>query len=841
MKKLLQFKLVALLLLFAPVMHAQFQNGLWTGKQAYNWYFYSQLGLNFTTSTPTVLSDGRMTIDIVDPFKEGCGTISDRDGNLLFYSNGITVWNKNHEVMVNGEGLLGNYSSSQSGLVIPKPGNSQIYYIICVDGSGVAPEGPTGPNGGVAPTLLTYSEVDMSLDGGLGAVTSNKNIILSNETGEKISAVYHADKEQVWLVSHSASYSAPGNTFNAYLISDTGIDHTPVTSTIGEIMVVSQGQMKFSPDGRKLGLCNGGGDITYNPVLQVFNFNNETGEISNPVTLTDINSVGYSYGLEFSPNSRYLYYTESILPSQLFQFDLAAGDQASIMATKTLLSQTEDFLYYTSLQAAPDGKIYMISPDFKAVSVINYPNNGGISAGFVGDAINTGTTTITGAGLPGFIQSYFQSGILYNGQCDGEATAFSTIRIPGITSITWNFGDTASGAANTSTDFIPSHTFSTPGTYTVTATITSNGATQTATQEVTIFPLPNAVRPQVAAKCVDFSGNTVFNLTQLNEEILNGQNANTFGVTYFANQADFDANNPIATPANFITAGQSIYAQVTNTLTGCKTTIQFSLPVNPLPVAAAPAPIQKCASPSGAAIFNLKGQDAAVLNGQDAAGFTVIYYSDANAQHPIATPESFTSEGQVVYAVVSNDATGCTSGIVSFTINVTEPSLFTEPLQLTGCSPFNLNSISREVEEGLNLTFYTSEQDAENIDNAIVNSGQYSISSKQAIVYVVAQNAEGCTDIAEVTLQQGDCNTPKGISPNGDDKNDSFDLSGFNVSYLGIYNRYGQEVYSKDNYTSEWHGQSSNNNDLPTGTYYFLVQHNDGRSETGWVYVNREE
>jgi gliding motility-associated-like protein len=68
-----------------------------------------------------------------------------------------------------------------------------------------------------------------------------------------------------------------------------------------------------------------------------------------------------------------------------------------------------------------------------------------------------------------------------------------------------------------------------------------------------------------------------------------------------------------------------------------------------------------------------------------------------------------------------------------------------------------------------------------------------------------------------------------------------FDLSGFGVDQIEIFNRYGQEVYSKSNYMAEWHGQADNGNELPTGTYFYMMRLRTGESRTGWVYVNRED
>jgi gliding motility-associated-like protein len=85
------------------------------------------------------------------------------------------------------------------------------------------------------------------------------------------------------------------------------------------------------------------------------------------------------------------------------------------------------------------------------------------------------------------------------------------------------------------------------------------------------------------------------------------------------------------------------------------------------------------------------------------------------------------------------------------------------------------------------------------------------------------------------------CDIPKGVSPNGDGLNDTWDLRGYNVKKVEIFNRYGTKVYSKTNYIDEWHGQSDNSNELPDGTYYYVVEFNDSPVKTGWVYLNREQ
>ena len=83
------------------------------------------------------------------------------------------------------------------------------------------------------------------------------------------------------------------------------------------------------------------------------------------------------------------------------------------------------------------------------------------------------------------------------------------------------------------------------------------------------------------------------------------------------------------------------------------------------------------------------------------------------------------------------------------------------------------------------------------------------------------------------------CAIPKGISPNDDGLNDYFDLSGFDVKELKIFNRYGLEVYSQSAYKKEWYGQDFKGNVLPAATYYYVILQTTGESKTGWVYLQR--
>ena len=102
-------------------------------------------------------------------------------------------------------------------------------------------------------------------------------------------------------------------------------------------------------------------------------------------------------------------------------------------------------------------------------------------------------------------------------------------------------------------------------------------------------------------------------------------------------------------------------------------------------------------------------------------------------------------------------------------------------------------------------------------------------------------SSDGCTNTKNSIVYGAFCAIPKGISPDGDSKNDEFDLTGLGVEELHIFNRYGTEVYSFSNYTKEWHGQSNGGDELPDGTYFYSIHKVDGTSATGWVYINRKQ
>src|SRR5690606_20622744 len=190
---------------------------------------------------------------------------------LLFYTDGSTVWNANHVVMPNGTGLLGNSSSAQSAIIIPKPGSLTNYYIITVP-----------VNGTVG---MRYSEVDMTLDGGLGGVLpANKNTFMFQPSSEKVTAIKHANGVYYWVVGRGNSSD---RNYYSFLIDCEGVNLTPVISsnvslTNGE----NWGYLVGSPDGTKIASASSSSGI------EIADFDNSTGLVSNNLFLGSLNYSG---------------------------------------------------------------------------------------------------------------------------------------------------------------------------------------------------------------------------------------------------------------------------------------------------------------------------------------------------------------------------------------------------------------------------------------------------------------------------------------------------------------------------------------------------------------------
>ncbi|MFL5728658.1 MAG: M43 family zinc metalloprotease, partial [Cytophagaceae bacterium] len=333
------------------------------GKQ---WYFGDHCGLDFSNGLPVPLTDGNMFAG------EGNAIAFDNQGDILFYSNGDSVYNRNHTLMLNGAGLLGGRSSTQGSLAIPYPANPGKYILFtsdeaenyCVNG-------------------YRYHVIDMSLNGGLGAVTSEKNILLFAPNAEKLTATYHANGEDIWVMTRDYYL----NTFLSYPVTKNGVGN-PVSTSIGATGTNPQelGAMKFSHDGKKLANVF----VEAPRFLEIFDFNKSTGVLSNLITVPT-NEFSQPYGVEFSPDDSRLYLS-CVLggPTTLFQINMNAGSPSAIINSLSPLSNLGNPWGFTGMQLGPDDKIYVSGTLQPQISVINQPNLLGPACDFNSYTIDVG-------------------------------------------------------------------------------------------------------------------------------------------------------------------------------------------------------------------------------------------------------------------------------------------------------------------------------------------------------------------------------------------------------------------------------------------------------------------
>ena len=437
--RLLGLATLLLFTLFCQTTFAQKQNN--------QWRFGGGGALDFNTLPPNFIPGSPINTP------EGSASIADRKtGAILFYTNGISVWDANDQVMPNGTGLVGGtpalLSSTCAAVIIPKPGSTTLYYIVTID--------EQSSNNGVR-----YSVVDMTLNGGLGDIVSGqKNIPLYQTTSEKLEVVPASDKLSYWLLTHS------GSAFIAFKITNTGIQTTPVISTIGAAQANGAGHMKINRQFNKLAI-----GATFSSAMELYDFNNTTGVVSNLVTWNYTLASPLIYGIEFSPNGRVLYISNL---SDIYQYDISSGNPITIQNSIYQLT-SPGFVQHAALQIGIDDRIYI---NAGSIDVINCPNKLGGACGYQQNAI-ANQSAGGGYGLPKWV--YYASDhpsitanvILASDSCLGNTTQFSLLSTSGVTNVSWNFGDPQSGANNTATGLSASHLYGQAGNYSVQAIITN--------------------------------------------------------------------------------------------------------------------------------------------------------------------------------------------------------------------------------------------------------------------------------------------------------------------------------------------------------------------------------
>jgi len=359
-------------------------------ERTYHWYFGDKAGIDFSSGQPVAVTDGEMSVF------EGCSSMSDKQGNLLMYTDGKTVWNRNHQVMPNGTGLgMPTSTPTQSSVIVPMPGNDRYYFIFHLTAYDWKKDGKETHG-------LKYSVVDMELDGGMGDLIEKNNLLLE-PVSEGINAVMHDNCEDVWIVVPKKGT----DDFYSYLLTSNGVTLYQI-NTIGNFKDTPYGayQIKFSPDGSKMASSAFWNYTTTQifDTLHLFDFNRNNGMLSNPILIPD--SLIGAFG--FSPDNTKLYVHVSETDCFTYQYDISSNNQNDILASKTLIYYDE-YWNHNDFQNAKGGIIVAVKAFKQYVAIIYEPNKEGTDCNLVDSALYLNGRYGLGA-LPEFVKSYFDYG-----------------------------------------------------------------------------------------------------------------------------------------------------------------------------------------------------------------------------------------------------------------------------------------------------------------------------------------------------------------------------------------------------------------------------------------------
>jgi len=433
-------------------------------QRANIWYFGNQAGLDFNPlpEDPVVaISNPVMNTP------EGSATISDRNGQVIFFTDGDKVWNRTNVEIASGIG--GDPGSSQSAIIIPVPGDETLFYIFT-----------TQEVHGTGTYELRYSLFDLKLNGGTGGLLE-QNVLLFARCTERITGNGN------WLIAHEYG----NNSFRAYRITDLGIGN-PVISSIGSDHTVTsaengQGYMKLGGNNMiAVALSTPG---TSN-VVELFDFADSTGTVSNFRTADLDNPNGQVYGVEFSPGGNKLFATLKDATSQVVEFFIDSIGMPYLMQPPIPPVNEE----LGAIQVGPDGQIYVAVNGESFLGTIQANEDTTIVSTFLLNGFGLVGGTNSNLGLPNFIQNIADPtqgpGISIAGQCVQDSVQFQGTPTDPIDKFAWQVRLGAT-LIHSSTQATFTLLLSTPGTYDVSLRLTNRcGLDTTITRQHIMFGNP---------------------------------------------------------------------------------------------------------------------------------------------------------------------------------------------------------------------------------------------------------------------------------------------------------------------------------------------------------------
>ncbi|WP_109829531.1 PKD domain-containing protein [Reichenbachiella versicolor] len=680
------------------------------------WYFGEGAGIDFDDDSAPI-EDANL---IMSP--QASSSVSDLNGELLFYTDGETVWNQEHNVMVNGDLLGGNNESVQGAMIVPMPGDTTTYYIFTTDSVG---EGTYE---------LKYSIVDMKLDQARGEVVVKDQVLMKNSS-EKMTAIGLGTNATMLYVHEFGN-----NNVRAYRLTEDGIE-PPVISSAGTSLRFNNDEMGTAEMQIGTGVLAVAIQDTPDNYVELLQVNDTTGEVSE-LALININETDpvKIYGLEFSSSMEKLYVSTNGSGSKLIQFDLDSlfGETpvADIEGSKFVLGTSS--AEFGALSTGSDGIIYMAINNSSTLGTITSPNEDDAGAGFVESGFDLASRT-SRLGLPNFVAdnpvSSQQPGISISNACLGQSTLFIGTGTSIIDEYFWTFGDGTS-----STNETDSVTYNLEGDYPISLRITNRCGLDTLFNETaTVNAIPAAPTVEDAANICQgavtleawpsdsvglsytwSNGETTREIT-VDEPILlsvfitdtNGCNSNTrttfvddtsptvdLGADQFICQnvafADLNANNPGSSfvwtingtdtgnglsvqPVETFTAGTFEYAVEVTDIFSCVGTDTLLLTINPTPDAdaVAVATTGACGSTDGQIdlTINETGDFFYQLTGTAVEGPTAVAgsatYVIDNGGAGLGAGNYTVAVTNVISGCVNSISTPIADGGVGYTIDAT--------------------------------------------------------------------------------------------------------------------------------------------------------------------------
>lgn len=748
-------KLWIIFLFFPLFIYAQGEQCIWQVGQ--------NTAIDFTQDVASATAGGMMRA------LGGGATMSDAFGHLLMYTDGVTVWNKNHQVMSQGTGLMGNPNTSQTVMIIPRPLHRHRYYIVTTDAQ--------NDN---APNALRYSEVDMTLQGGLGEVISKNNLVLE-DVSEKITAIFQDNNQDFWLLSHTWNTKE----FYAYPITSQGVGSQPVISKIGSVYSgsLTTGYGSFRADN----WYQNSRLVVTLPDLHIFDkfeLDSKTGIV---YLYEDLSSIYEKAAFAEISHFGNRMYSTSVNGKELYEYNINGTNADGIMNSSRLLA-TGDSL--RDLRMGPDGLIYVASANSNIVSSIFYSNF--VQYEYSDPPVFESNAIRFGAGMshiafPNTFSRYiYPPEIYYSSVCFGDSIIFSPRYPNSVDSVHWNFDDPDAGSENYSNKLRAAHKFkSNKRPFIVQAKVFARGHEEVLEQYMYldgIFSLGNDTT-------VCFNPGETF---LLNPVVNNA-------VSYQWQDGSTGATFEVTRPGTY-------WLEVIANFGNCPIRDSIVIQGYPKPEASL-------------------GNDTTICTGK-----TLLLEANNTGSNYLwqdgTSDSTFLVSQAGWYKVTITNTVGCTASD-SIRVYYLTPPTIDLGADTTICETSEI--LLDAYLPGVTYRWYD-------------RSTEATFTVKKAGIYWVDGAIDICAardSIIVKTVQNCFDNlfAPNIITPNGDGSNDYFTLitgDDEEIWRLDIFNRLGKIVYSNPDYNNEWDAEG-----LPTTVYFYHLKSDKNRFLKGFVEVMR--